>query len=391
MAGANALSVSGDFMVDKMDVHIPATAEFRLAFQKVFEELRTQKKSPVRTGGRDYSCTVDLRPYGNSAILHLWNKHHKNGGHKLELVDTASMNKAELLHEPHELFQLRKDQFDLRIMRLDLAADIPDVPVTWFKERVRVDCKRRHREEGVEGYETHRYSEDGKKRVQTLYYGVKPNQVRIYDKKDEYLFQYERMRRGWVRDLKNNAVLAWLREECNGEIPEDLSLTIRKRVRDLIKEGKQFPSFEDVFKIPENGYTLTRFERQIGGGRFPEKIRTVSDLDKLPDFNPFQNVRVLVRRKYGNRPDPQIYDGNGNMRRLQTHCTGLFLKRMAEECGMHRVIDYMNLFPSRQATNKWQTTYRDYLPDEPAHEEEGLTAIQLYDFYRDSVSRQLAA
>jgi hypothetical protein len=379
-------------MVDKLDLAIPAAAGFRPAFGKMIEELRNTKNSPIRTSSQHYSWTADLRPYGHDAILHMGNKHAKAGDHKLELIDTAEKSAGQLNHHAHEIFELSKEHADLRIMRIDLAADIPSVPVTWFKERVKVEFKRRHREEGKEEFQ---YVEDGKKRVQTLYYGQKPNQIRIYDKHDEKLFQYEKLKRGYVRDLKNRAISAWLQEHGIPEADVDFPALIRKRVRDLIRSGKQFPSFEDVFQSPEKGVTLTRFERQIGGGRFPDKIRTISDLKNLPDYNPFSVIHVMCRDY--RRPDPQIYDRHGKCRRLQTHCTGLFLKRMAEEYGMQRVVDFMNQFPSRQAMKKWRTTYADYLPASPEREfhgydeRTGITSAQLYDFYRDSVQRQLAA
>lgn len=385
-------------MVDKLDIAIPHSVGFRTAFAQKLEEMRSAKDSPIRTGSSHYAWTADLRPFGHSAIIHMGNKHQRHGDHKIELIDTAELGEKGLRNEVQEIFEIRDSVLDdRRIMRLDLAADISHVPVTWFKERVRVDFKRRHREEGkADCTEEFPYVEDGMKRVQTLYYGNKPNQFRIYDKHDELKYQYSRLRRGFVRDLKNNAIREWLQANSDAELPENFSVMMRKKVRDLIKSGKQFPSFEDVMQMPEKGITLTRFERQIGGGRFPEKIKTLRDLKNLPDFNPF-NVVTVMHREITRRPDPTIYDGNGKMRRMQTHFTGLYLKHQFEEYGMQRVMDLINHFPSRQAKKKLLTVYRDYLPVAPARdfhgfdERTGITSAQLFDLYRDSVSRQLAA
>lgn len=397
-------------MVDKLDTAIPAAASFRPHFGQMIEELRNTKNSPIRTSSQHYAWTADLRPYGHDAIIHMHNKHVKGGDHKIELIDTAQKSLPELEAQIHEIFVVPSHHRDsLRVMRLDLAADIKDVPVPWFKERVRVDFKRRHREEGVvepiqqetigkmvldpDGFH---YAEDGKQRVQTLYYGKKPNQVRIYDKHDEEIYQYQKLARVWKRELKMRESAEWLRTHDISEVP-DFPAYISKKVNALVKASKQFPSFEDVFNEPEKGTIKTRFERQIGGGKdkFPANVRTFADLKNLPDYNPFANVHVLFRGQH--RPDPMPYDGNGKMRRMQTHFTGLYLKRMFEEYGMQRVMDAMNQFPSRGAKKKLLSVYSDYLPDAPEREfggykeSSGISSAQLYDFYRDSVQRQLKA
>src|SRR6266446_1471864 len=139
-----------------------------------------------------------------------------------------------------QVFQV--DAEKLSIMRLDLAVDVPGISVSWFAEHTRVRHKRWLARLGV--IDT---SEMGNREIQTLYYGKRPNVIRIYNKVEEYRAQYQRI----------------LRRVPPGVTP---------------------PTFADLFRVFEFGHILTRVERQMGGGRIPAAVATVGDLRNCADF-----------------------------------------------------------------------------------------------------------
>ena len=66
------------------------------------------------------------------------------------------------------------------------AVNVPNLPLRWFRETLRVDHKRYRA--AVTGQPF--YSEMGNGDIQTLYFGKRPNLIRIYDKQAEYRHQY---------------------------------------------------------------------------------------------------------------------------------------------------------------------------------------------------------
>jgi hypothetical protein len=173
------------------------------------------------------------------------------------------------------------DPETLSVMRLDLAVDVEGIGVPWFAEHTRVRYKRWLAELGVIDA-----VEMGNRRVQTLYYGKRPNVIRIYDKVEEYRVQYQRI-------LRN--------------VPPDI----------------EPPTFEDCFRLPEQRI-VTRLERQMGGGRIPSELATVRDLRYCADFNPFDCLEFLS----GGRPlpDPEDYS-------FMEYSTGMHLRHLAETQG----------------------------------------------------------
>ena len=75
-------------------------------------------------------------------------------------------------------------------MRLDLAVDVEGIGVSWFAEHTRVRYKRWLAKLGVIDAVAM-----GNREIQTLYYGKRPNVIRIYNKLEEYRVQYQRILR----------------------------------------------------------------------------------------------------------------------------------------------------------------------------------------------------
>src|SRR5215469_9644621 len=94
----------------------------------------------------------------------------------------------------------------------------------------------------------------GKGGIQTLYFGKRPNVIRIYDKVAEYKSQYAKL----LRDKEDGAV----------------------------------PTFEEFCGLKETD-VITRVERQMGG-KIPEQFSTVEQLRTLDTYGPFDNLKIMV-------------------------------------------------------------------------------------------------
>jgi hypothetical protein len=238
-------------MIDKLDLRIPRQAEFTPLFGRLYGELRAQEKGPFHAT-RGYEFTGDLRGYGFNARLNLLCRGDSNvGNHKLELIDVGKMSRPQILQEIAGIFDV--DAYSLEVMRADYAVDLTHLPVQWFRESVRVEHKRHRAAVMGERY----YSEKGTGDIQTLYFGKRPNTIRIYDKLAEYMHRYRTMVRYLGKDV-------------------------------------ELPSFESLYGISNQGSILTRVERQIGG-RIPAEIGTLRQvIDSGSGFRPFSKVMSLA-------------------------------------------------------------------------------------------------
>lgn len=323
---AGSITVIG--MIDKLEVRIPRETEFSDEVRKLFGEICRQ---PTAGTGRYYRNAVDLRPFGHSSLLHMECKWPGNGNHKLELLDTGSMTYTEMQGEIERV--VAGDSAKLRVMRVDLAADVEGVSVPWFVRHVRAANKRFNCDIG-------QYTCMGKPEPQTVYLGMRPNCYRIYDKIAEWRQRFAQFRR---------------RNRNTG----------------------QLPSFQDVFGYPETGVTLTRVERQMGGGRIPAQLATFGHLRSSPSFNPFEKLDVV-----GRAPELSIDDRAGGATEI---LAGIGLCQIVQEWGIHRARSFVNKHSGGHASR----IFRDYSQFLPA--EVGITAEDLYCRYKESVSRQLAA
>lgn len=216
-------------MIDKLDLRILRRTPFTSEFERVYSELRAMDKGPFRAA-KYYEYAGDLREYGYRSRLSMYCTTDKLGNHKLELRDVGEMKLSGILNEIAQIFDI--DPRQLRIMRVDLAADVPDISVQWFRETVRVANKRWRAAVTGDAF----YSEMGNGTIQTLYFGKRPNLIRIYDKQAEYRHAYKALVRNLGKDV----------------VP---------------------PSFESLYGAVANDRLLTRVERQIGVEFQPRSLR----------------------------------------------------------------------------------------------------------------------
>jgi len=222
----------------------------------------------------------------------------------------------------------------LEVMRIDLAADVPDIPVDWFRTHMRVLWKRRRAELGE-------YMIISQGEGETLYFGKRPNCFRVYNKIAELKEQHKTLARQTSPDAE--------------------ALT-----------------FDETFHTSPDA-VLTRVERQIAGGRVPANIRTLSQLVNLPHFDPFAPVEILPRASLPSE-------------RITTNCiltlAGKEVQRLVNEHGLHRarqLIRYMDPANASRNLKRLELFFEVKSP------QTGVSREQLLAFYRKSVTAHLVA
>lgn len=325
-------------MIDKLELRLPRLTLFRPPVREFMLESRHFEHSARTMGSGRYEWVTNLRPVGIDALLHFGLKRPENdpheGEHKLELLDTGQKGYSELVAQIEGTIEGPIDDLDL--MRIDLCADICEVPVSWFFPRVRVKYKRVAYEIG-----NLKYQRVGKKGIQTITAGKRPNIVRIYDKVAEYQEQIRRLRRKQRFDA------------------DEVTL-------------------KSEFGVSENA-TITRIERQFGGGRVPYEIDSLGKIVHLPEFNPFTNVEI---DNGAGAMMPTIKESGINKWLIGTR-----LREMKEEMGAQQFRRWLGANSGGNAA-RYIKRYSGFL--QPATDER-ITSDSIFEVYRESVERQLAA
>ncbi len=277
-------------MIDKLDLRVPGHVPFTKQFADVYQfESRNEKRWRK---SNHYVRVANFEDCGYEMLLHMGCTMTKQPIHKLEVLRAGDKTVPQMRELAGSVFDMNPD--DLGIMRVDLTADIEGVPVDFFKRHTVVQHKRTRREFGtLEGYQT---IAQGK--AETLYSGVKPNQIRIYDKTSERRMQFEKM---CVRFARETA-----------ELPESVEI--------------EAPDFE---KIYGHGMwdVITRVERQVAA-RDVEKLGLVSLRAlrlKADLLNPFEKMIFFD----GKEPEPRREDYSFR----NWHC-GMDLRRRVEMFGL---------------------------------------------------------
>lgn len=283
---------------------------------------------------RFYSGMVDLRPIGRDAMLHL-NCKFGDHKHKLEILDAGDKSYSDLLATHESIVVADPSQFG--IIRIDLAADLPDVPVSWFQQHARVKHKRFATEHGELKYERF-----GRGKVETIGAGKRPNHLRIYDKVAEYEVQFRRMERKVSADAD----------------PLD---------------------FEKVFGVSRDSL-LTRVERQCGGGRLPKPLQKIGDLHKAAEFNPFEIIEIFDS---GAMRLPRVDE----CATVSEYFKGLGMRQVAMEMGLQDFHVFLNKHTGGKASKQLER-YAPFFVTDP---DVRITSDYLYQQYRESTIRQLAA
>lgn len=263
-------------MIDKVDVRIPGDARPGPALADSLARLRKQPIPPFRPS-RHYQYICDLKePFDIDAVVHLYLR-HGHSAHKVEIVDAGEKTLGQMENIITGLFDV--DPRTLRLMRLDLAADIEGVPVSWF--RGNATFRRKQFSSRIEkSHETEvQFVAMAKATVETVYAGKRPNLIRIYDKIGEWNVQVKKLQRAVKRFNAQMDKMGLSDEEKY----------YGARVAPTLKQfcGTHGHRFTE-------GDVLTRIERQAGGNRIPDVLRTFGDLYSASEFHPFDALRLTA-------------------------------------------------------------------------------------------------
>jgi hypothetical protein len=322
-------------MIDKIELRLPSTVYFQREIRTLLRNVNYASGESSMQPSRDYAGVGDLRPFGVDALLHYRCKRGSNGNHKLEMLETGSKPYSAICAQISAVVDAAID--DLGIMRIDLCADLPDVPVSWFQPRVRVKYKRTSRTIGP-------LTADiiGNMGIETISAGKRPNMVRIYDKVAESKMQFRKMERKASKDA----------DPLN---------------------------FEREFGFSPNA-VRTRIERQFGGGRIPAALGTFGLLPSAADFNPFEVLEISANT--GCRlPTPKECES------LTDYMAGIELNRRINAEGFQAVRRWLNA-ESRGNAARMLKRLSGFLP---LSNGDSITVERIFETYRESVSRQLGS
>lgn len=363
-------------MIDKIEVMLKPGTLFRgelreLDFCSPFDPCLQHVKP-----SKFYHLVADLRPRGFAALLHVGLKlgaKKSHGGHKIELLETAKKGVREMEGTIEAIADC--DPKSCRLGRIDLAVDVADVSLSWFREHAYVQYKQficAHAK--VEECE---YSELGKKVYQTLYFGKRPSCIRIYDKIAERVSHYELWKRRETRAAKKDGIeppeFPTVQEWLSVELPR----TKKPFQPDLIPGTS--PA-EQTLLFP----VITRVENQLGG-RVPESIKTVRQMrGNVLDFNPFSRMKILS----GQTVPPGLFDRDSDGRfrfTFEKWCALMYVHDNWKVLGAAQMYSMLN---RDRHWNRYRPLLKEFIPETG---DEGIAELELYERYRDSVSRQLAA
>lgn len=186
------------------------TLEFPLAPKADFSERISSLKKEVEHASASYGATseipftknlyyeqvVDLRRIEDiDAVLHLNAK--KTGTHKIQIVEAGRKCAGQIAETISRIVIDHPDL--LGVSRVDSCADLVDGPeVKWMAQTVRAKSAQWQAEFGQAELRDEKgqkvpWSEMGKREVQTMYLGQRPNCYRVYNKLSE-------RRAAWMRE-----------------------------------------------------------------------------------------------------------------------------------------------------------------------------------------------
>jgi hypothetical protein len=365
-----------------------------------------------------YSQVVDLRKVEDiDAVLHL--NARKTGTHKIQIIEAGKKHSGEIADT---IAQIVTEHPELQaVSRVDSCADVIDGPhVRWIAQSVRSRSAQWQAQFGTVEIRDDQgkkmpWSEMGKREVGTMYLGMRPNCFRVYDKLAE-------RRQAWHREKVRHERLA--AQVVTDKVIDGVDCsywamrfpTLKKWRRELEKQlipsGREyfpFPSFEEWFAeqcrgpmtnlvqmrlpgqeepeqmklIPELPKVLTRIERQMGAGRIPERLNSFEKLfsRQALDFNPFDRLDFSAFNAI-TQIDASDYS-------VVEFAAGLQFKQWLEQ-GM----SYQQLYAYWNSKRNAKAIAKKFAPFVAAanpRKEVTITAADLYERYRDSLTRQMAA
>lgn len=319
-------------MIDKLDLRLPVSAGLtRLVSDYTRPSPFAEYSTRVRPA-HYYAGRADLRHVGIDALLHLQCKSTHGHDHKLEILDVGKKSHRDILSLIEKVTPANPQTFG--IMRIDLTADVREIPVSWAREHVRFKFKRSQRE-----YGEIKFCVIGKSKVETITAGNRPNVFRIYDKVAESKVQFRQL----------------LKKQSKDSEP-------------LV--------FEHEFGFREED-TVTRFERQCGGALIPPDLATFGRLQRAVSFNPFNNLEIVGASNLAPLI-PEQCDGI-------EYYAALGMQQEQRRLGMQGFRKQLNQQTKGNGARTMQR-YGRFLANEGGL---SLSAADLFETYKNSTQRQL--
>ncbi len=370
-------------MIDKVEIITERGKSFGKKFLPMERELRSNPRFGSFRPTKHYLAVGDLRPYGFDAIMHV--EQRRYGTHKLELLETGKKSVDQLAATIEDLID--GDPLAQRVSRIDLAVDVPGIPVSWFRDHVHV-----RRKQWLVNFGQSTVLEDqqmGKRRIETCYWGKRPSCLRIYDKIAERLVAYERWKRRLIRDEKKSwgEEMALLKPEERTdlllpEIPAFLDwLGIELPITQRGEAQSELPGLEQPQQLAFP--VVSRVENQMGG-RVPAAMSSLHLVKKnAREFNPFDGFDLWVGRS--RTPDGFDKTEDGNWKYAPTQFfAGMYLREHWSDLGASAIWYMLNRDRNGARLREF---FRDFIPDNGP----GVTPAELFDRYQESLSRQLVA
>lgn len=347
-------------MIDKLDLRVPEFTAPGPLLERPVMELKRSGHHPLFRPSKYYQYVCDLRePFDLDAVVHL-NYRYGRENHKIEIINAGKKTLDEMGRIVRELFLVDPDS--LQVMRIDVAADVPGISVSWFKDHGYVSRKRfSSRIEKSHEFEL-QFVAMSNATSQTLYAGKRPNLMRIYDKLGEWRVQWSKLVRHCAR---HNAGMTGM---------------------DLTEEQRYFgqlvaPTFAE-YCMAQNydiraANILTRVERQIGG-RVPLEFATMGVLRHAHELSPFTGLHL--------RPDtaPDWYLNPAKGVSIRDHYAAIGLDVVQQALG-----SYQNAkqFTYQHAKGNGKRIL-DSLTERRPNSRTSLSQEQLHDLYRESTRPQ---
>jgi hypothetical protein len=202
-------------VIDKLEVTVERDVRFTRDLKSEYQAIRRKAVS------RYYKERIDLRQVGIDAVLYRYCRF--NGTHKVSVLQSARMSPPQMAAVIGQIFE--HDPWLLRIARIDLAVDVPHVPVEWFRMHMYVPRKRQIKVIGVKD--------------ETTYFGSGADQIRLYDKQAELRNKRQRA------DIEGLVLTRIERQLRSGRIPREFTT-----LRDVMNNAVTFNPLASIILLP---------------------------------------------------------------------------------------------------------------------------------------------
>ena len=307
--------------IDTLEVRVPGEEFWARDLRRICRSRISDTSPLLQRQGGQYRQVVDLRGAGLSGILYLVSR--VSGSNKLVISRAGGLPYRHILGDIGALFDV--EVLALQVMRIDLAVDVVGYPMAWFRENVAVRRRYCRDEIGTVSYRT-----KVRRGIETMYFGRRPNLIRVYDK------------------------IAQLKAEGRR----------RKKLDDIPNADKE--SWPD-------GVNVTRVERQYGGKGIPSQLSTLGAIQvEGPIIDPFKPLEFSA---LGSAAIPDDLGGASFLKAFG-------LTRLIQERGCHASIAELN----RRTGGKGKRLFCNVLG---YRSKEVKEAPDLLALYRQSLATQL--